>query len=810
MSSPSSSTPTLARIALSPSVRELLRKVRFRLRRDAVAGGMLAAICLCLLTFWVTTTLDVSWFRLQRLELPVGLRSILLAMLLPALIWFLAARVFFPLFRRVGDLDIALLLERKFPQFQDRLITSVESSRGIPVDGPMARPMLERSASEAEQLSRSVAAEEVFDAAVLRRLSMWAGGLFVVTAIITATQPHLLTRWWNAFVRCEETYFQRTTDLTLTVISQPGDRRIAFQRTEESSLYRHPRGADLELEIAVPDGGPQEGQAWVVPDRVRVDVIRSDGSRSRTYVAPTAASGRSFRFVVTRLQESIEIELLAGDYRTRVPYRVEVVNPPGLDAIRLTCDYPEYTGWNQMRETTVAVTGSEVQLPVGTSFVLTAVSSKPLQAVRIVSDQFELSGDREASRILLRDRGDAHSVAQPLLSGDGKSLTARFRIAPPAIEGSEPQSFALPQTGAAIPEIPFSTTLRFFLHDEDDVMSVSPETLRVQGVPDKPPVVVAQMTGIDSAITRLAKIPVAGRIRDDYGLKSTGFEFLVDDESTWRPRPFRIASAAGSTDFELQRSESEPYEVFDVQILELSEGQTLTLSVVAADSNVFPGPSFTRSDPLLFRVVSIEELLSLLYTREISLRGRFEEIIRQLEEVETDLQFHQDVAKRVDQQGTESTPEDRASLNTCASRSGNSLRRQTNELNAVIEGFEEVVRQLINNAIPPQQLAENMRSTIVGPLKVASGEMMPSADRTVGAFRVAAQDGQKLEELVRLSRTEVSNVVASLKLILENVRDMAEFHEALRDLKAILDEQQKNLEQTRKLQKNQLIDDILK
>ena len=134
----------------------------------------------------------------------------------------------------------------------------------------------------------------------------------------------------------------------------------------------------------------------------------------------------------------------------------------------------------------------------------------------------------------------------------------------------------------------------------------------------------------------------------------------------------------------------------------------------------------------------------------------------------------------------------------------------SNELNAVIEGFEEVVRQLINNAIPPQQLAENMRSTSVDPLKVASGEMMPSADRTVGAFRVAAQDGQKLEELVRLSRTEVSNVVASLKLILENVRDMAEFHEALRDLKAILDEQQKNLEQTRKLQKNQLIDDILK
>lgn len=810
MSSSSSPTSTLARIALSPSVRELLRKVRFRLRRDAVASGLLAAICFCVLTFWITTTLDVSWFRLQRLELPVGLRSILLAMLLPALIWFLAARVLFPLFRRIGDLDIALLLERRFPQFQDRLITSVESSRGIPVDGPMARPMLERSASEAEQLSQSVAAGDVFNASVLRRLSMWTGGLCIVTAVVIAAQPHLLTRWWNAFVRCEETYFQRTTDLSMVVISQPGDRRIAFEWTEESLLYRHPRGADLELEMSVPDGGPEDGLAWVVPDRVRVDVIRSDGSRSRTYVAATASSDRTFRFVVTRLQESIEVELLAGDYRTRVPYRVAVVNPPGLDAIRLTCNYPDYTGWNQLRETAVIVTGSEVQLPIGTTFALTALSSKPLQAVRIISDQFELSGDREASRIIWRDRGDAHSVAQPLLSGDGKSLTAQFRITPPTVDGSEPPPSALSPTGAAIPEIPFSTTLRFFLHDEDDVMSVSPETLRVQGVPDKPPVVVAQMTGIDNAITRLAKVPVAGRIRDDYGLKSSGFEFLVDDESTWRPRPFRKSSDVGATDFELQRSETEPFEVFDVQSLELSEGQTLTMSVVAADSNVFPGPGLTRSDPLLFRVVSIEELLSLLYTREIALRGRFEEIIRQLEEVETDLQFHQDVAGRVDQQGAASAPEDRASLNTCASRSGNSLRRQTNELNAVIEGFEEVVKQLINNAIPPQQLAENMRLTIVDPLKAASGEMMTSADRAVSAFRVAAQDGQQVEELVRLSQNEVGSVIVSLKLILENVRDMAEFHEALRDLKAILDEQQKNLEQTRKLQKNQLIDDILK
>lgn len=775
-----------------------------------MATGIMVSICFAVLVFWITTTLDAGWFRLQRLELPVGLRAILLAMLLPGALWLIVSRVLFPIFRRVRDSDVALLLERKFPQFQDRLITSVESAKGLPEEGPLVRSMLERSVHEAGQLAGSVIPDEVFDPSQLKRLSMFAFGLLLSITALAFFQPQLLTRWWNAFIRCDEIYHQRTTDLKVVAISQPGDRRIEFQRTADQPGYRHSRGADLELEILVPEGGPGDGQSWVVPDRVRVDVIRADGSLSRTYVSPSTPSGRAFRFVVTRLQEPIEIELLAGDYRTRVPYRVEIVSPPGLDTVQLTCNYPEYTGWNHLRERSITVTGSEVQLPIGTAFELTATSGKPLQAVRIVSDQFELAGDRESSRLALRDGRWTESRGEPLIAADGRTISARFEIqAINAGATSEARSSdTLPQRN--ILPIPSSTTLRFFLHDDDDVMSVSPETLRIQGLEDKPPVIVAQMTGIDNAVTRRAVIPIVGRIRDDYGLKSAGFEFLVDDESTYRPRPFRVVPTPGDTDFQMQRSEAEPFESFDVQVLELSEGQTLTLSIVAADANVFPAPGITRSEPMVFRIVSIEELLSLLYTREISLRSRFEEVIKQLEEVRKDLQFHEDVARRVDAGGSNVAQEDRISLNTCATRSGNNLRRQTNELNAIVEGFEEVVRQLVNNAVPPQQLAENMRSTIVNPLKDVSGEMMSSADRSVSAFRVAAQQGERTEDLVSRSGAEVTQIIVSLKRILENVRDMAEFHEALRDLKAILDEQQKNLEQTKKLQKNQLIDDILK
>ncbi len=778
--------------------------------------GLLLAVSCAVTLFWITTMLDVGWFRLQRIELPVGLRAILLAVVLPTGLWLLARRIVFPLIRRVHDNDVALLLERRFPQFQDRLITSVESAGGLPGEGPLVRPMIERSVREAEQLAGTVAADDVFDATQLKQLSWIAAGLICSVALLGAARPRMIVRWWNAFVLCEETYHVRTTDLTMRTVAQPGDRRVDFMHSGERLLYRHPRGADLELEMTVPEGGPAEGQTWVMPDRIRVDVIRADGSFSRTYVSPS--SERTFRFVVTQLQESIGIDLLAGDYRTKVPYQIDVVNSPGIDQVRLECRYPEYTGWNQLRETSLTVTGSEVPLPIGTSFELAATASKTLKAARIVSDQFEVSGDQESSQMILRDgRRAGDSKGPPLISADGRTLTARFEI---ILAGEAEASDndlttdgaknSVSKTAGSSQALPIlsSTSLMFFLHDDDDVMSVSPETLRVQGVEDAPPVVVAQMTGIGNAVTRLARLPIAGRIRDDYGLKSAGFEFLVDDESTWRPRPFRTPPANGVTDFVPGRSDSEAFELFDLQPMDLSEGQTLTLSIVASDSNEFPASGSTRSDPMLFRIVSNEELLSLLYTREIGLRGRFEEVLAQLEEVRDDLQFHQAVAARVDSAGTAVKPEDRVSLNTCATRSGNNLRRQTNELTSIAEGFEQIVEQLINNAIPPQQLAENMRTDIVNPLTNVAGEMMNTSDRAVSAFRVATLDGQKCEDLVTFSGEHVSAVIASLKQILESVRDMAEFHEALRDLKAIYDNQIQIQEGTKQLQKRDVLDKL--
>ena len=126
------------------------------------------------------------------------------------------------------------------------------------------------------------------------------------------------------------------------------------------------------------------------------------------------------------------------------------------------------------------------------------------------------------------------------------------------------------------------------------------------------------------------------------------------------------------------------------------------------------------------------------------------------------------------------------------------LRRQNNELQAIARSFDEIVQELINNAIPPQQLADTMRSTIVVPMQSVTTDSMVIADRSVSRFRVASTTGKPTAELVKAASADVTRVIAELKVILESVRDMAEFHEALSDLKSILEEQQRILDETKR------------
>ncbi|MCE5267335.1 MAG: hypothetical protein LLG00_05565, partial [Planctomycetaceae bacterium] len=104
---------------IAPGVRSLLGGLRRRIRQYVWLEGSAAAIVWLAAAFWAT--LAVDWL----FEPAPAVRGILLAgaaaMLLVVLVRWIGRRVFVP----ITDGNVAMLLERRFPELDDTLLTAV-------------------------------------------------------------------------------------------------------------------------------------------------------------------------------------------------------------------------------------------------------------------------------------------------------------------------------------------------------------------------------------------------------------------------------------------------------------------------------------------------------------------------------------------------------------------------------------------------------------------------------------------------------------------------------------------------------------
>src|SRR6185369_11489708 len=95
----------------------------------------------------------------------------------------------------------------------------------------------------------------------------------------------------------------------------------------------------------------------------------------------TKIGQQQFRQKLAGLHQSIDLWLRGGDFSTRHPLRIEVVEAPQIERLSLEALYPEYTGINQVDEKgiaarqSLAVLGAQISLPAGTDFLLAARSN---------------------------------------------------------------------------------------------------------------------------------------------------------------------------------------------------------------------------------------------------------------------------------------------------------------------------------------------------------------------------------------------------------------------------------------------------
>lgn len=809
---------------LRPEIRSVLDDLRGRIRRYVLIEGVSALLVVLCALFWLSLMLDAVHFEFRKLELPGWLRTGFAVLVAGVFVASLAAWVLSRLLRSLRARALALVLERQFPQLGDRLITAVELTADPRAGGTeLGGAMLERTIAEAAQQARGMDLADVFNRGPLRRWMTGAAVLAASVVLFGVVNAQAMDRWFHAFVLLRDDYWEpyRRSAMTVKVVTQPGDRVRQF---DAHQTYKHPRGADLTLVAEVPQGR-------AVPDQATLRFRAYGGAGTSRGSAPLSAmSERQFRHTLSRVIDEHHLWVEGGDFINREPYRVLVVDPPRIDSIVLRCDYPDYTGLDALADKERFVQGTQVALPLETQFVLRARTNKPLVAVTIRCEQFDLKigNERqeggttvEPATLTIRPGAGAaprmvvlsFESSREWLRDDGTAFAVPFSLTSKAAEVLH----AMDATGVDALPLPPETQLQIYLEDTDDISSADPTLLTVSGVTDAEPVVDTRLRGIGTSITRMARVPVEGTITDDYGVVSAWFGHRIDGAVEFRKRPLDVPPH-GQKDFTLSEAAGERVERFNVLPLELKDGQKLALTVFAEDGDNLNGPHVGHGESYSFTIVSPEDLLSLLYDKELNLRLRFEQIRDEIKDVRADLLLHRQRSEEgralsaspasTEARGLrdEQIRQIQVGLQASAERNLHLVRKSHTETSAVEQAFEDIREELVNNRVDTATALQRIDFGILQPLRQINGEDFPQIDGQLGLFRLANEQGADPTGAIDASVAAIDAMLARMGKVLAEMQERRDYNAVIKKLQDILDRQQKLQDSTQKEQERKLFD----
>ncbi len=779
-------------LTLPEQVDALLSKLRSAIRRYVLLRGIAMFLTTVVLVFWVSLAVESFWFSSTKLELPQGVRlaiiviglSLIAAVFFQAIIWQLLVK----LKRRA----LALLLEKRFPELNDRLITAVETAeqpKQNQADPALTQAMLVRTLEETSRITDSLEIKEVFNTKPIRRAGLFAAVAVVSIAATAVASPQTFSHWSNAYVRLAEDYWNRVNGLNVYLIAQPGDRIREFKRHS----CKHAAGTDLTILVETQPGKQ-------TPDQVLLSYKTVTGARGRAMMSP-AGEGK-FRHTIGNLVDDLEFYITGGDFTTSTPYQVITVPEPQLESLQAQCYYPDYTGWNSPEigeENSFPISSSEVSVPMETKLILKARSTKPIVDLKITGRNFELDIKKDAQSGLcsglckfidergitakqtyLADTGlelideTGHEISVPIF------VTNRYKVA----GDSAPE---------VLPHIPIDggESLLRDLEDTDGIINIEPARLQIIGIPDQPPEVQTRLSGIGKAITRKAFLPVAGEARDDYGLAEVHFEYRLNQEKEHQTAPIQ-RQPLGNRIFIMDGSEQTPKSRFDVLPLELNLNDVLYLWLVASDKDILNGPHKTRGETYRLKIVSDEELLSILHQDELNLRRRFEQIIEELTRSRDDLY--------------DAKSKDEKLLAESVQRTLNTVRKDKVETDAVRAAFESLREELVNNRVDTPQVRRRLDENIIKPLARIIETDFGTAEEHLRQLDFSFRDNSTAAISTDQTIADMDRLLANLRQVLLAMRKLEDFQEVIELLKAIIADEKALQKKTEAERKKKLID----
>ncbi|HZZ30271.1 MAG TPA: hypothetical protein VFE46_19895 [Pirellulales bacterium] len=455
------------RSELAPQIAGLLQRFRLRIRSYVWTDGLAAVVIVLGLGFW--TSLAFDWL----FEPPWQFRAVILLGLVAAVAYVVNRLIVHRAFRQLDDADLAVVLERRFRDYRDSLLTTVELSEHAHHTAGFNTEMLNHTRQEAAWRSEAVRLGDAFRmSSLLRTLAVAAVLAISVLAFACVAQ--------TAFV----TWAERVLLLDKTLL-WPRANHVRVQDFPANHLRKVAKGSDFEV-IAVAELAGE----FKLPEYVQLRYRTEEGTHGRDNMSTMGTSGahdreQKYSYAFKGVMSSIDFDLFGGDDRDR-GFRVEVVDNPTISHMELACEYPEYTG----RPANTVPASALVQLPQGTKLTIHCEANKDLVEVPVT--------------VVRGDKATALADVQLPTEGDRRHFSV------------------------SLPELMEDTALLFELQDADGIRSRDPVRLVLATRADDVPVVALRLRGVSTAITPQARLPLVGEAHDDYGLTRLWFEYQLE------------------------------------------------------------------------------------------------------------------------------------------------------------------------------------------------------------------------------------------------------------------------------------------
>ncbi|MBI3875850.1 MAG: hypothetical protein HY300_07815 [Verrucomicrobia bacterium] len=332
--------PAQAPTRVKPSASLLGKIAAVRRKYFAVAAGtgvfgalgIASALLLagCLLDWW----LDLAW----------GLRAFIFTADVAAVGWIITRHIVLPILHSPDDDAVALMVEHGKPQFQTRLIASLQLTRVDAVQPGTSSELVEALVDETERLARPVDFTEVISTRQLRRFFGWALVATGVAGFLFFKGEDISRDLLARALLSREIPVPRKT----RVAEFSGNLRIG--RGDSVRLWAHAKG--------------------VIPDTGRL-VLKYSSGRSQEFALEATKTNRVFfDLTLENVQDSFDYTIYLGDGRSPAA-RVESVVRPTVARIDCTQVYPAYTGLGTVRRAL-----GDLTLLSGSTLKLTVAASK--------------------------------------------------------------------------------------------------------------------------------------------------------------------------------------------------------------------------------------------------------------------------------------------------------------------------------------------------------------------------------------------------------------------------------------------------